>query len=363
MGTVVPVVVGVAGGSCVILTVLSAVLTVTVPRATPMMITRWVFTTMGLVFISGSRHLDYRRRDRVLALYAPMSLLALPGVWLLLVLAGYTALYWAVGVRPWASALLESVSSLLTLGFRGPVDAVTTALVFTEAALGLGLLALLISYLPTIYASYSRREVMVTGLEAQAGSPPSSAALLERLARIEGLDTLDEFWQEWARWFADIEETHTTTPSLVYFRSPQPDRSWATAAGAVLDAASIAMSTLDIPRQPWAALCVRAGYVALRRIGDYYAIPYRADPAPDDPISVSREEYEEVCERLGAAGARLKADRDRAWRDFAGWRVNYDDILIALASLSMAPSAPWSADRAVPYRYPPIFRIRARSRP
>lgn len=362
MGVLIAVVVGLAGAACVVLTVLSAVHTVTVPRSTPMMITRSVFVVMGLLFITGSQHFEYRRRDRLLAAYAPLSLLALPFVWLVLVMAGYTGMYWAVGVRPWQSAALESVSSLLTLGFRVPVDLPTSVLVFSEASLGLGLLALLISYLPSIYGSYSRREMMVTSLEAQAGSPPSAAAFLERLARIDGIETLDLFWREWARWFADIEETHTTTPSLVYFRSPQGDRSWVTAAGAVLDAASLVNSSFDLPRQPWAALCVRAGYVALRRIGDGYGLPYNPDPAPDDPISISREEYDQVCQRLVAAGARLKPDRDQAWRDFAGWRVNYDDILLALASLSMAPSAPWSADRAIPYRFPPILRHRARAR-
>jgi hypothetical protein len=24
----------------------------------------------------------------------------------------------------------------------------------------------------------------------------------------------------------------------------------------------------------------------------------------------------------------LKADRDKAWQDFAGWRVNYDAVLL-----------------------------------
>ena len=32
---------------------------------------------------------------------------------------------------------------------------------------------------------------------------------------------------------------------------------------------------------------------------------------------------------LQAAGLPLKADLDQAWRDFAGWRVNYDTVLIA----------------------------------
>lgn len=49
---------------------------------------------------------------------------------------------------------------------------------------------------------------------------------------------------------------------------------------------------------------------------------------------------------LEDAGVPLKADRDQAWRDFAGWRVNYDKVLLATCDLTTAPTAPWSADRA-----------------
>jgi hypothetical protein len=35
-----------------------------------------------------------------------------------------------------------------------------------------------------------------------------------------------------------------------------------------------------------------------------------------------------------------------AWRGFAGWRVNYDTVLLALAALTMAPEAPWSSDHS-----------------
>lgn len=205
---------------------------------------------------------------------------------------------------------------------------------FVEAGLGLGLVALLVSYLPSIYASYSRREVMVTALETQAGSPPSAVELLSRLARIEGLDQLDDFWAEWSRWFVDIEETHCSAPSLVLFRSPQPDRSWVTAAGTVLDAAALVSSTLDLGRRPAAELCLRAGYLALRRIGDFYEMPYDDDPRPDDPIAVGREEFDEARAALAEAGAPMRADADRAWLDFAGWRVNYDAVLRRFAGLT-----------------------------
>ena len=37
--------------------------------------------------------------------------------------------------------------------------------------------------------------------------------------------------------------------------------------------------------------------------------------------------------------------RDQAWRDYAGWRVNYDQVLLALAELTMASEAPWVSER------------------
>ena len=63
---------------------------------------------------------------------------------------------------------------------------------------------------------------------------------------------------------------------------------------------------------------------------------------------------------MKAEGLPLKRDRDQAWRDFAGWRVNYDDVLVPLARLIRAPEAPWSSDRDM---YPvPKIPIRKRRR-
>jgi hypothetical protein len=361
MEIVVPVLLGALGAALVVATVVSAAQTLAVPRAIPVLITRWVFVVWGAVFGLVRRSADFRRRDRVLALYAPISLLSLPFVWLGLVGLGYAALYRALG-QPWPDATLESGSSLFTLGFQVPHGAPSAGLVFSESLVGLSLLALLVSYLPSIYASYSRREVMVTSLETQAGSPPSAAELITREVRIDGLDDLDAFWRDWARWFAEIEETHTTAPSLVFFRSPQPDRSWVTASGAVLDAAALVSSALAVPRSPAAELCIRAGYLALRRIGDYFVMPYDPDPAPDDPIAVRREEFDAVYDALADAGAPLRPDREQAWRDFAGWRVNYDQVLLRFASLCAVPTAPWSGDRPIPFRRGPVVRAKARSR-
>jgi len=335
------------GLSLVMYTLLSAIRTFVLPRSAPDRLTRAVFVGMRQCFdLRLRRTQTYRERDRVLELYAPLSLLALLPVWLALVLVGYMGIYWALGVTSWYEALRDSGSALLTLGFA-PVDGVlTTLFMFSEATLGLILVAILIAYLPTMYAAFSRRETLVTLLEVRAGSPPAALSMLTRFYLIDGLDHLTDMWQAWEVWFAELSESHTSLPAVAFFRSPQPEHSWITAAGAVLDAAALAQSIVAIPDNPQAALCLRAGYLALRRIADVFSISYHPDPHfPTQSISLTRAEFDTVCDALAHNGVPLKANRDLAWSDFAGWRVNYDTVLLALCTLTTAPPAPWSSDR------------------
>jgi len=353
------IVVFVAGACAVLGTMGSAVRTVVLPRGIPAKLGGAVFVSVRAVFRARLRRTaSYERRDSVMAGYAPTALLTLVTVWLTITLLGYTAMFWAIGARPLRAAFTASGSSLTTLGFSQPHALPAVILAFTEAGIGLTLLAMLITYLPSLYQAFSRREVAVTLLEVRADSPPFGAAMLERYARIGWLGGLPAIWDQWENWFVEVEETHTSFAALVFFRSPQPDHSWITAAGAVLDAAALASSTLQ-EHDPNADLCVRTGYVALRRIADYFAVPYDPDPRPGDPISVAREEYDAVYDRLAAAGLDLKPDREQAWRDFAGWRVNYDAVLITLCALVMAPYAQWSSDRSVaPFRVRVLRRTR-----
>ncbi|MGH8991497.1 MAG: hypothetical protein ACRDZ7_08215 [Acidimicrobiia bacterium] len=351
----------VAGALVVVAVFLSAVSTVVVPRGVPIRLTRVVFLATRKLFEARARFArTYEDRDRAYALYAPLTLVALPVVWLTLVLVGYTAVFWALGSHPLREAFITSGSSLLTLGFASVHDLPSTICAFTEAVFGLILLALLITYLPSMYSAFSRREVQVALVAAFAGTPPWAIEMLERFHRINGLDRLDDqVWVPWTTWFVEVEETHTSLSALPFFRSPQPDRSWVTAAGVVLDGAALYSSALDVPRSPPAELCIRTGYISLRTIADLFGIPHDPDPEPDGPISIARDEFDAACDRMAANGLPVKPDRDQAWRDFAGWRVNYDTVLVTLAGMTRAPFAPWSSDRSAsrPYR-PPVRRRR-----
>ena len=294
-----------------------------------------------------------------MAYYAPIAIMMLVPTWYVLISLGYAAMYWSLGVGNFSTDLRLSGLSVLTLGFESPKTSFLTVLIFSEAMIGLILVALLIAYLPTMYAAFSRREQVVNMLEVRAGSPPSAVEMLLRFHRNQGLEKLSEYWSVWETWFADLEESHTTLPALVFFRSPRAENSWITATGAVLDAAALTLSTIEIPYAISAALSIRAGFLALHRIADYFDIPHPHEPHyPAVPICVERAEYDEVVNKLVDAGIPIKADREQAWRDFAGWRVNYDRALILLCGLVMAPQAPWSGDRAPKFNLPPIMLLK-----
>jgi len=75
------------------------------------------------------------------------------------------------------------------------------------------------------------------------------------------------------------------------------------------------------------------------------------------PIEAS-DNRETLEQKLAAAGIELVEDRDQAWRDFAGWRVNYDAVLLGLAEYVHAPYAPWTSDRSTPdHRQPRRRRL------
>ncbi len=354
-----------AGAGLSVWSLSSAVRTMVVPRPLQSVIARVVFESVrGVLRVFMGSRPTFERRDRRMALLGPLSMLLLPAVWLAIVHVGFSAMYWGLQQSRTARAAYElSGSSLFTLGSRAAGDLPSETLSFVEAGIGIGLLALLITYLPSLYTSFNRREVAVALLEVRADNPPSGPNMIIRYHLIQWDGGLSAVWKDWENWFADLEETHTSLPALVFFRSAQPTQSWVTAAGAVLDAAALRTSTVDGPREPEADLCIRAGYVALRHLSDFFQIPYDPDPHQGDPISVTRAEYDAVCDRLAAAGVPLRADRDQAWLDFAGWRVTYDAPLIALAALTMAPDAPWSSDRGAAFRRPPLVVRQDRSRP
>jgi hypothetical protein len=338
----------ICGAAVVLGTLLSAVRATILPRAVQNNLSRLVTASVrGLFRLWTRRSTSYPRRDRIMAMLPPIALVALLATWLVCIVTGYTLMFLAVTTRSLRQCIELSGSSIFTLGTSSDARFGPSLLTYSEAGLGLLLVALLITYLPSMYGAFSRRENGVALLLVRAGDPPQAATMLIRYHRIEEAQyRLTELWRQWEGWFTDIEETHSTFPILAFFRSPRPERSWITAAGALLDGASFWLAAIEHPKDPDAQLCIRAGSLTLRRLADVFRVAYNPDPAPDDPISISRPEWEAAMDEMEVAGVPLKSNRDEAWEAWKGWRVNYDTVLLNLARLVEAPPAPWVSDRS-----------------
>lgn len=346
--TVLKVLAFLAGVVIILVTLLSAIRTTILPRVATNRLGQFsIRLVLAGTRLWTGRSPSYERRDRVMAMFGPLVLLALLVGWIVLIIGAYILIFLARGVGSFTKALELSGSSIFTLGTVPARGLFNDLLSYSEAGIGLLLVTLLITYLPTIYGAFSRRENGVALLRVRAGTPPSAATMLIRYHRIAGAGArLAGGWQRWESWFVDIEESHTSFPILAYFRSTQPSESWITAAGAVLDTASMWQSVVEHAPDPDVQLCIRAGFQALRRIADSLGIPYDDDPAPTDPITISRAEWDESVKEMAEAGVPLKPDREAAWVAWKGWRVNYDTVLLDLARRVEAPPAPWVSDRS-----------------
>lgn len=295
---------------------------------------------------------DLARREQIHATSAPVFLFALLTCWIALLYVGFALLLWPFLGGNLAAALRASGSSLFTLGFASPTGAAPEAIVFVAAASGLGAIALLIAYLPTLYGAFNRRETLVTMLDALAGTPPWGPELLARQALIGNVGYLPRLYERWTEWAAEISESHTTYRPLIYFRSPDPRRSWLLALLAVLDAAALHITLCPDSAPAEARPLLRVGYVAVRSLARTLRLPVDEDPHPEDPVILTRGEFDAAVRHLRAAGWVMERTSDQAWPQFRGWRVNYEQAGRALASYLDLPPALWSGPR-VRHNEPP----------
>ena len=342
-----------AAGILLLVTTASSVIkTLLIPRATRSSfgaVLGWL--VRGAFAKITARVEDLQQRERILAASGPAWLIALLICWLACLLLGFALLLWPLNQHTFPLALEEAGSSLFTLGFVRPYGPGPVAVVFLAGASGLALVALLIAYLPTLYTAFNRREIAVTTLEALAGSPPWGPELLARQALIGDVAYLPKVYERWTEWAADIAESHTNYRTLVYFRSPDPQTSWLLGLLAVLDAAALQLALNPGTAPPEARPLMRVGYIAMRKLARNLGMAVTEDPHPDDPLQLTRDDFDAAVDRMRRAGWVFERAPDEAWPHFHGWRVNYEGAAYTLARFLDLPPAVWSGTR--PRHRPP----------
>jgi voltage-gated potassium channel Kch len=286
------------------------------------------------------------RRERILAVYGPLSLVGLLCVWAVTLVAGFSALHWAIGSRlltasgqraAFGDDLYMSATTFFTLGLGDvhPVGGFARLLTAIESGLGFGFLAIVIAYFPVLYQSFSRREVQLTLLDAWAGSPPAAAEILRRLAAAGELDRLDGFLEQWEYWCSEILESHISYPIVAFFRSQHQKQSWVSALATILDLSALVIAGID-GVSSWRArvtfAIARHAAVDLSQIF-HVTIETTADRLPD-------EQLERMLQQLEAVGVRpnRSAAASAALRELRG---SYEPYVSGLATALMMPLPAW----------------------
>ena len=357
----------VVGGLLVLAAGTSVVGTLIVPRPVGSWLTRFVDKAVnGMFRIVTAPVKSYRRRDRIFAAEAAVLLLAQLGAWLLVFYLGYALLFWPF-VPDITDALITAGPGLWGIGGIGSAE-VTGAgpriIQDLSALSGIITITLQISYLPTLYGSFSRRENEIALLTARAGVPSWGPELLARTRYALGsglstIDTLPDLYERWEAWAADVAESHTTYLPLVRFRSPKPRNSWVISLLAVLDSAALYLTLApgSVP-EVQARLCLRSGLICLGEVARAMGLNVPAADAPDmaGGIELTYEDFLEAVHRLKEVEFPLERSPEEAWPEFVGWRVNYEKAAYAIAFAVHAVRAPWSGPRLHPD--PVIYPLR-----
>jgi Ion channel len=200
----------------------------------------------------GRRIAAERSRERFLSVYGPASLLGLLVVWVVLLIVGWGLVWWALraqvdGVDGFLDAVYFAGVGFFTVGFGDvvPVGGLARMLSLAEVFMGLGTIALVIGYLPTLFGAYSRREVQLLTLDDLSDGQTSSAGLIESYCADGRMDALEATFGAWERWCAEVFDSHTAYPMLATFRSRQPGQHWLTALAVVADAAAISLAAIE----------------------------------------------------------------------------------------------------------------------
>jgi hypothetical protein len=286
------------------------------------------------------------RRENFLGYFGPLSLLFLLALWAGGLIFGFALLQFGAGEHVMLSnepltfgrVIYLSGSTFFTLGYGDivPTSTVARALAVLEAGMGFGFLGTVIGYLPTIYSSFSRREIEISLLDARAGSPPTAAELLLRFGNCPHPEVLDDMFRQWEQWAAELLESHISYPPLSFFRSQHINQSWLGALTMMLDASALVIAGIDGIHNEQAKLTFAMARHAMVDLAQLVSVQY-------DPMASDRLDAEQLAKLRQALVEKNLRPQDAAKSDqkLAHLRSLYEPYAMAMARNLLVTLPPW----------------------
>jgi hypothetical protein len=285
------------------------------------------------------------RRENVLMVFGPLSLLCLIAMWVLGLIVSFALLHWGLGSQlktpdgasGFSTDLYMSGTTFFTLGLGDvtPRTALARALTVCESGTGFAFLALIIGYVPLISQAYSQREVSISMLDTAAGSPPTAGQMLRRHFRDDDTD-IRSLLRDWERWSAELLESHVSFPVLSYFRSQHDNQSWVAALTTLLDVCALNLARIEGRPLPTARLTFA---MARHAVVDLCAV-FRLKPTPPAVDRLPPPEERRLASFVATVGVRLSTDA-AAIAKFNALRATYEPYVEALSSFLIMPLPRW----------------------
>ena len=349
-GALVNVACGLAGLTLVLLTIVDVFFSVIVPRPArsrlraSVLMSRYSWQAWRAI---AERFGDADQREDILGTYAPALLVSLAVLWVTLLIGGYGLLFFALRAQTHTilslgTAFYFAGTSLLTIGYGDvtPSGPLTRVLSVAAGATGFGVVAIVTTFLFSIFGSFQMREAFVITFGTRSGAPPSAVDLLVSAQKLGMLERALEVSEPAQTWMAQVMETHLAYPVLIYFRSTHDGLSWIGTLGGLLDTATLVLTTLDHPQTGEATLIVRLGKHVVDDIANYFELENTGD------VGIERSEFDQAYARFREAGMAVRP-LDEAWEGFRRTRAAYASRLNAMATYLRIPPQQWISDRSL----------------
>jgi len=291
------------------------------------------------------------RQQSFLGYFGPLSLIFLMAFLATGLIAGFGLLQYGIGGHEqlgnepitFARIMYHSGETFFTLGYGDivPTSAGARFLSVFEAGMGFAFRGVVIGYLPVVYGSFSRREIQISMLDARAGSPPTAAELLVRLAgssenpAIEQT-VLDEVLRDWERWSGELLESGLSYPVLSFFRSQHSNQSWLGALMTMLDVTSLVIVGIDgiHPGQ------ARLTFAMARHAAVDLAQVVNARYDPQAPERLTDADFDVLRDTLAEAGLKLRSTTEARVK-LTKLRSMYEPYVHSSARNLMVALPPW----------------------
>lgn len=283
---------------------------------------------------------DPKRRERFLVPYGPVSLVGLLAVWVAFLAIGWGMLWWGLqnhidGIDDPISAVYFSGVTFLTIGY-GDIVAEgdgSRILAVVEGLMGILTVALVIGLLPTLFTAYTRREAKLLTLD-DLHHQVTPLGYLRRYADGGNLAPLYAEFRSWEDWCADVYDSHSAYPMLLWFRSRQAGRSWSVGLGIVLETASYILAAVEQPNHHEAQSLYRRAIMLLDAVRSHEHVKL-PEPPPVAPEAVEKQ-FREVYDVLVGLGLPVRPFADALEREHA-LRADYVPVLYGLSAALLAP--------------------------